>query len=79
LINTRLIAIFLVVFKMTAAHALEEFTDLVSLIFKEVAANPNKQTEKLKIAIEGILERHGVDKSTTLIPSIRGRLPVCKL
>jgi hypothetical protein len=63
---------------MTAAQALEEFTDLVGLVFKEVLPDPKKQTEKLKDAIEGILERHKMAKSTELIPSDQPS-PSCRL
>jgi hypothetical protein len=63
---------------MTAAQALEEFTDLVSLVFKEMLPDPKKQTEKLKNSIEGILERHKIAKGAGLIQS--GQMsPACKL
>jgi hypothetical protein len=73
-----LVAIFLVVFKMTATEALEEFTGMVDKVFKDVTANPKKRTEKLKVVIASILERYGVDQSADLIPS-SGPSPRCKL
>jgi hypothetical protein len=73
-----LIAMFLVVLKMTAIEALEEFTSLVEEVFKDVAMNPTKRTEKLKRVIEGILERHGLDKGVELI-QVSEPPPTCKL
>lgn len=63
---------------MTATEALEEFTNLVDEVFKDVTANPKKRTERLKSMIASILERHGVEKSADLISS-SGRSPTCKL
>jgi hypothetical protein len=73
-----LIAIFLVVLKMTATEALEEFTSLVDEVFEDVAMDPTKRTEKLKRVIEGILERRGFDKGMELIRASEPP-PTCKL
>jgi hypothetical protein len=68
----------LVILKMTAAEALKEFTSLVDEVFKDITANPKKQTERLKSVIASILERHGVEQSADLIPS-DGPSPMCRL
>jgi hypothetical protein len=76
--QSRLIAIFLVILKMTAKDALDEFTTFVVEVFKDVNRDPRKQTEKLTQAINGVLERHGVAKDAKLLPT--GRLaPMCRL
>jgi hypothetical protein len=69
---------FLVILKMTVTEALEEFTNLVDKVFKDVAADPKKRTEILKNMIASTLERYGVKKSAELIPG-NGPLPTCKL
>jgi len=68
----------LVVFKMTAAEALKEFTNLVGVVFKDIAVDPNVQTEKLKRVIEDVLSRHGIDKTAELVSSSEPS-PACKL
>jgi hypothetical protein len=68
----------LVVLKMTATQALEEFTNLVDEVFKDVTGDSKKRTEKLKRVIEGIMERHGLEKAAELIPA-SGPSPTCKL
>jgi hypothetical protein len=78
LIFISLIAIFLVILKMTAAEALKEFTSLVDEVFKDITPNPKKRTERLRSVIASILERHGVEKSADLIPS-GGPSATCKL
>jgi hypothetical protein len=79
LIDThRLIAMFLVVLKMAATEALEEFTSLVNEVFKDVAMDPRKRTEKLKRVIEGILERNSLEKGAQLIRASESP-PTCKL
>jgi hypothetical protein len=73
-----LIAIFLVVLKLTAKDALDEFSNFVIEVFKDVSRDPRKQTEKLTRTINGILERHGIAKDAKLIP--RAAPPqTCKL
>jgi hypothetical protein len=74
----RLIAIFLVVFNMTAEDALDEFSDFVVEVFKDVSGDPRKQTEKLTRTIYGILERHGVAKDKKLVQTSQP-VPTCKL
>jgi hypothetical protein len=69
---------FLVVLKMTATEALEEFTSLVDKVFKDVTTNPKRRTESLESMIASILERHGVEKSAELIPGSEPS-PICKL
>jgi hypothetical protein len=78
LLQPRLIAIFLVIFKMTANDALDEFTKFVVEVFKDVDHDPRKQTDKLTRTINSILERHGVAKDAKLIQTSQ---PVsrCKL
>lgn len=78
LLLTSLISILLVVLKLTAKEALEEFTNFVVEVFKDVDPDAKKQTEKLRHAIEKILERHGVDKEVRLIPT-NGPAQTCKL
>jgi hypothetical protein len=63
---------------MTAKEAQDEFTDFVVKVFKDVSGDPVKQTETLKKAIDGILEKHGIEKDAKLIPSSQ-TAPVCKL
>jgi hypothetical protein len=72
-----LIAIFLAVFKMTAKDALDEFSNFVVEIFKDVDRDPRKQTEKLTRTINGILERHRMAKDVKLIPT--GQPAMCRL
>jgi hypothetical protein len=62
-----LVAIFLVVFKMTAKEALEEFTKFVVEVYKHADQDPSKQTRRLKLALDGILERYKFAKETKLI------------
>jgi hypothetical protein len=64
-----LVAILLVAFKMTATEALEEFTKFAIAVYKDADRDPKKQTKRLKVALEGILERHELDKETKLIPT----------
>jgi hypothetical protein len=78
LLQPRLIAIFLVVLKMTAKDALDEFTKFVVGVFKDISRDPQKQTEKLTRTINGVLERHGIAKDTKLIPT-RQPASTCKL
>jgi hypothetical protein len=73
-----LIAILLVVLKMTAKEALEEFTKFVVEVYKDPDQNPKKQTGRLKEAVYGILKRHGVDKRTKLV-SANQPTPTCRL
>jgi hypothetical protein len=73
-----LIAIFLVVFKMTAKEALEEFTKFVVEVYKDPDQNPVKQTDRLKEAVHGILRRHRVNKRTKLILANKPS-PTCRL
>lgn len=73
-----LIAILLVALEMTVEEALETFTDLVNKVFKDASHNPIKQTEKLKQAINIILEKHEVRPDSKLAPQ-NGTPPACKL
>jgi hypothetical protein len=73
-----LIAIFLVVFRMTAKEALDGFSNFAVDVFKEVAPDPRKQTEKLTRTIHGILERYGMVKDAKLLPPSQNT-PTCKL
>jgi hypothetical protein len=77
-IRIRLIAIFLVVFKMTATEALEEFTKFAVEVYKNADKDAKKQTKRLKAAVEGILERRELAKETKLIPTDQPT-PTCKL
>jgi hypothetical protein len=63
-----LIAIFLVVLKMTAKDALDEFTGFVDKVFKHVARDPRNQTKKLRRTVHAILEKHGIAIDAKLIP-----------
>jgi hypothetical protein len=67
LLQPRLIAIFLVVFKMTAQEALDEFTKFVVEVFKDVDHDPRNQTEKLTRTINSIFETYGIAKDAKLI------------
>ncbi|KIM23830.1 hypothetical protein M408DRAFT_46864, partial [Serendipita vermifera MAFF 305830] len=73
-----LIAILLVVLKMTAGEALETFTDLVNKVFKDADRNPDKQTERLKQWIRNVLTKYEVVPGTKLV-SPNGTGPACKL
>jgi hypothetical protein len=66
-IRISLVAIFLVVFKMTAEEALEEFTKFVVDVYRDADQDRNKQTKRLEGALDGILERHKIAKETKLI------------
>jgi hypothetical protein len=77
-IRISLIAIFLVVFKMTATEALEEFTKFAIEVYKDADQDPGRQTKRLNGVLEGILERHGLAKETKLIPMDQPT-PTCKL
>jgi hypothetical protein len=72
-----LVAIFLVVFRMTAKEALDEFTKFVE-VYKDADQDPKRQTKRLKEALEGILEKHKFDKETRLIPADEP-MAACKL
>jgi hypothetical protein len=76
--QSRLIAIFLVVLKMTAKDALDEFTKFVIEVFKDVDRDPQKQTGKLTRTINGILERHRIAEGAKLIPTTQAALR-CKV
>jgi hypothetical protein len=73
-----LIAIFLVVLKMTAQEALEEFTKFVVQVYKDPDQNPKKQTDRLNKAIYDILQRQGINKRTKLV-SANKPAPTCRL
>jgi hypothetical protein len=73
-----LIAIFLVVLKMTALEALEEFTKFVVEVYKDPDQNPKKQTDRLNKAVYDILQRCGVNKRTKLV-SANKPTPTCRL
>jgi hypothetical protein len=62
-----LIAIFLVIFKMTAKETLEEFTKFIVEVYKDADQDPRKQTKRLEGALEEILDRHKFAKETRLI------------
>jgi hypothetical protein len=66
-VQSRLIAIFLVVLEMTAKDALDEFSNFVVEVFKDVNHDPRKQTERLLRTTSSILERHGIAKDTKLV------------
>ena len=78
LLQARLIAIFLVALEMTAKDALDEFSNFVVEVFKDVSKDPRKQTEKLTRTIHAILEKHEIAKDTKLLPTT-APLPTCKL
>ena len=79
LINTiRLISILLAVLEMTVDEALEEFTSFATKVFKDVEADPKKQTNRLKQAINDLLEKRGVAKTAKLIAP-NGTPPSCRL
>jgi hypothetical protein len=63
---------------MTAKEALDEFSDFVGAIFKDVVRDPGKQTEKLTREVHVILERHGIAKDAKLVPTTE-TAPTCKL
>jgi hypothetical protein len=73
-----LIAIFLVVLKMTTKEALEEFTKFVVEVYKDPDQNPKIQTDRLNKAVYDILQRHGVNKRTKLV-SANKPTPTCRL
>ncbi|KIM21669.1 hypothetical protein M408DRAFT_80229, partial [Serendipita vermifera MAFF 305830] len=73
-----LIAILLVVLKMTANEALETFTDIVNKVFKDADRSPIKQTERLKQAISEILSKRQVLPDTKLVLP-NGTPPSCRL
>jgi hypothetical protein len=60
---------FLVILQMTAREALEEFTRFVIEVFNDEMHDPMERTKKLKRMIFLILEKYGIDKERTLIPS----------
>jgi len=70
-----LIAILLVIFKLTARDALEEFTNFVLKVFDDTARDPIKRTERLQQAIASILDKHGIHEGARLIPT-SGPAPV---
>ena len=78
LLQARLIAIFLVVFKLTAKDALDEFSNFAVEVFKNVSRDPRKQTERLTKTIHDIIERHGVAKDKKLVQTSQP-VPTCKL
>jgi uncharacterized membrane protein len=73
-----LVAIFLVVFKMTAKEALEKLTKFVVEVYKDADLDPQKQTRRLKAALEEILEKHKFTKETKLIAADEP-MATCKL
>jgi hypothetical protein len=73
-----LLAIFLVVFKMTAKEALEEFTKFVVDVYKGADQDRNKQTKRLEGALDGILKRYRFAKETKLIQADEPT-PTCRL
>jgi hypothetical protein len=73
-----LISIFLVILKMTAKEALEEFTKFVVDVYKDADQDRNKQTKRLEEALDGILERHRFAKETKLIQADEPT-PTCRL
>jgi hypothetical protein len=64
-----LIAIFLVILKMTVEDALEEFSTFVIEVFKDVSRDARKQTEKLTRTINSVLGRHGIAQGAQLMPA----------
>jgi hypothetical protein len=62
-----LLAIFLVVFKMTAKEALEEFTKFVVHVYKDADQDRSKQAKRLERALNENFERRKVAKETKLI------------
>jgi len=73
-----LVAIFLVVIKMTAKEALEEFTKFVVDVYKDAGQDRSKQTKRLEGALDRILERHRFAKETKLIQADEPT-PTCRL
>ena len=59
-------------------EALEEFTNFAVEVYKDPDHDPKKQTEKLKRAIYGILEKRGIDGERELIPP-NEPTPTCRL
>jgi hypothetical protein len=76
--SSRLIAIFLVVLKMTTKDALDEFSDFATEVFDNVDSDPRKQTGKLTRTIDGVLERHRIAKDAKLVTT-NETVPTCKL
>lgn len=78
IIYISLISILLAVLEMTAEEALKEFINFAIKVFKNVDSDSKNQTEKLRNAINDIIEKRGVDKAAKLIPS-SGTPPLCRL
>ncbi len=74
----RLIAIFLVIFEMTAAEALEEFIGFVIKVLKDVHHDQERQTKRLNLAIKDILDRCKISPDAKLVSS-SGETPRCRL
>lgn len=72
------IAILLVILKLTAKEALEDFTDFSVKVFKDIDPDPKKQTSKLEQAVQDILDKYDVDKNRKLIQDGEST-PKCKL
>lgn len=62
-----LIAILLVIFKMSTSEALEEFADISIKVFKDVHPDPRMQTRKLKRVVQDIFDRYDIDPERKLI------------
>lgn len=77
MIETRLIAILLAVLQMSARQALEAFTQLVLEVFTDPDQDPKKQTDKLKKAVNALLQCHGFDGKARLCPTEQS-FPSCR-
>ena len=64
--------------KLTATEALEVFIDFTIEIYKDIDQNPEKQTARLKRAVQDILEKFGVKEDRKLIEEGEP-IPKCKL
>ena len=63
---------------MTASEALEEFTTHFIQVFESSTTNAEEKTKQLRKSIEGVLQRHNIDKDQSFILT-RDSLPACKL
>jgi spore maturation protein SpmB len=74
----RFVAILLVMFKLKALEALNEFIDMNSKIFEVQGVDAEARTVALKGWIDGRLAKYEMDPSVTLLDPNRG-FPSCKL
>ncbi|KIM19900.1 hypothetical protein M408DRAFT_30828 [Serendipita vermifera MAFF 305830] len=60
------IAILLATLKFTAKEALDEFADLCATVLDKQDVDAETRTAALKQYIDGLLERHGIDRNTRI-------------